>query len=155
MDTNPIEPVAPSTDEHIPPLHRPLGVRFLALIPLALAISNFGTAVVVLPRREQVWNALASRMDATLLPAFHLENIGFQIHAAQAISILLALFFLVYAWGLWTFRGWAQAIAIFHCILGILSVFNGNLVYPLVAASALIFLTRPRVSAAFGRQRSS
>lgn len=155
MNANLLEPTAPSTEENTPLLHHPKGVRLLALIPLALAISNLFTAVVILPRREQVWNALASRMDATLLPAFHLENIGFQIHAAQAISILLVLFFLVYAWGLWTFRGWAQAIAIFHCILGILSIFNGNLVYPLVAASALIFLTRPYVSAAFGRQKSS
>ncbi len=63
-----------------------------------------------------------------------------------AVFAIIALFYFIVAWGLWTLQPWARTMAI---LLAILSLFNVP-IGTIIGIIVLIYLFQPEIKAAFG-----
>ena len=76
------------------------------------------------------------------------------------VLIIVALLDVVFAWGLWSGKGWAWILALIFAVLGILfslvSLVRGGLgsiVVLVIDAVIVYYLTRPNVKAFFGEAK--
>lgn len=63
-----------------------------------------------------------------------------------AVFLLLAVFYFIGAWGLWTLQPWARTLAIILAILSLFDVPIGTIIGIII----LIYLFQPEIKAAFG-----
>jgi len=92
---------------------------------------------------------------------FHVPRLfGGLLSVIGGVLIIVALLDVVFAWGLWSGKGWAWILALIFAVLGILfslvSLVRGGLgsiVVLVIDAVIVYYLTRPNVRAFFGEAK--
>jgi len=132
-------------------LQRPFGVTLLAVLHVLQAILLLVVGLALLTVRAAMPRMVMHfpRLFGGLLPI-----IG-------GVLIIVALLDVVFAWGLWSGKGWAWILTLIFAVLGILfslvSLVRGGLgsiIILIIDVVIVYYLTRPNVKAFFGEAKA-
>ena len=121
---------------------RPEGITLLAALFWILAILALVAGIFMVGTKDAIIDIMEDEPDIT---EGIIDLVDSLLLGVGIIAFVLAIFYIITGWGLWTMKSWARIVAMILAVISLLSFPIGTIIGIIV----LWYLFKPEIKAAF------